>query len=1153
MYFRLRTGDDPKKTATTFGPFGWGCELDTNGDPSKYEFFANVNGIISGDGVQLLQNTTQKFDDPKDTAEVTLQTYSAMVDNVQTYADAGTPSPAHARVGTAGTTLGGNASDYFVDFAIDLNDIPGGFNPAVNAFRVICGSSNSANNLAADIVDGTQVDTLSAAASDLILCGPSGCKSTCSVDSDCSASQFCNTQTSSCTSKLANGTAIPTVSGHTPALTGTCSAPVGTAVCTSGVCDTNDDKCGFANGDGACTAQNAATVCRGGACSSSGACMPINGCLVDGDCSANQFCDTSIFSCTAKLGNGTAIPSISGHTPALSGTCDASVGTAVCTSGVCDTNDNKCGLADGDGTCNAQNGATVCRSGACSANGTCLAAGACAVDADCSSVQYCDTPTKTCVAKVANGVAVPTVAGHSPTLDGTCTLDAGTAACAAGVCDLGDNACGLSNGSGSCDASNEAVVCRSGVCDTNDGKCGYADGDGACTVGNQAAVCRSGACSVSGVCNFAGGCVVDGDCTANQFCDTGAHSCAAKLGNGTAIPSIAGHSPALDGTCSGPVAQAVCTAGVCDVADSKCGYADFDGTCTALNANVVCRSQNCSISGVCAPSGGCIVDGDCAANQFCDTGVYTCAAKLGNGTAIPTIAGHSPVLDGTCSGPAAQAVCTAGVCDAIDDQCGYADGDGSCDAQSAGAVCRSGACSVNGTCLALGACYVDGDCSANQYCDTPNKVCAAKLANGVALPTVAGHDPVLDGTCNVDSAKVACVSAVCDAADNQCGYLNGDGTCAVGDPDGVCRSGACDANDLKCGYADGDGSCTNADAATVCRSGVCSANGVCKPTGGCLVDGDCTMAQYCDTPSKTCVSKLANGEAVPTVAGHTPVLDGTCTLDAGPAACASGVCDTKDNTCGFAEGDGPCTQGNASQVCRSGACSMNGTCLPMASCFVDGDCKASEYCDTPNKACASKLANGKAVPTVAGHDPAVDGACTPDAAAVVCASGVCDASNNACGTVNGTACTKADTCQSGVCNADGKCGDSNGTACMKADTCQSGVCNADGKCGDPNDTACSSADTCRSGVCNADGKCGDPDGAVCTEASTCRSGACSGGVCGALGAPDGGLGDGDAGAGLEVGGGGLRCSTSTHEGAGETGFGVFALGLVLAASRRRRR
>jgi MYXO-CTERM domain-containing protein len=60
-------------------------------------------------------------------------------------------------------------------------------------------------------------------------------------------------------------------------------------------------------------------------------------------------------------------------------------------------------------------------------------------------------------------------------------------------------------------------------------------------------------------------------------------------------------------------------------------------------------------------------------------------------------------------------------------------------------------------------------------------------------------------------------------------------------------------------------------------------------------------------------------------------------------------------------------------------------------------------------------------------------------------------------------------------------------------------------------------------------------------------------VCGALGAPDGGLGDGDAGAGLEVGGGGLRCSTSTHEGAGETGFGVFALGLVLAASRRRRR
>ena len=34
---------------------------------------------------------------------------------------------------------------------------------------------------------------------------------------------------------------------------------------------------------------------------------------------------------------------------------------------------------------------------------------------------------------------------------------------------------------------------------------------------------------------------------------------------------------------------------------------------------------------------------------------------------------------------------------------------------------------------------------------------------------------------------------------------------------------------------------------------------------------------------------------------------GTCTPAAGALTCVSKVCDTKDNECGYANGDGPCT------------------------------------------------------------------------------------------------------------------------------------------------------------------------------------------------------------------------------------------------------
>jgi uncharacterized repeat protein (TIGR01451 family)/MYXO-CTERM domain-containing protein len=411
-----------------------------------------------------------------------------------------------------------------------------------------------------------------------------------------------------------------------------------------------------------------------------------------------------------------------------------------CISNVCDPADSKCGWADGHGPCAQANGATICRSGTCSVSGNCMPTGGCLVDADCTAAQFCDTAAKACVAKLANGTAIPTIAGHTPVLDGTCSAAVGTAVCASGVCDATDNKCGLANGSGTCDGTNGATICRSGVCDTADGKCGLDLGHGPCTPANGATICRSGACSTSGTCMPAGGCLVDGDCQATQFCDTAAKACVPKLANGTAIPTIAGHTPVLDGTCSAAVGTAVCLSGVCDTTDNKCGLANGSGTCDGTNGATVCRS---------------------------------------------------------------------GVCDTADGKCGYDVGHGPCDSTNAATVCRSGACSVSKVCAPAGGCVVDGDCQATQFCDTSAKTCVAKLANGTTIPTIAGHDPVLDGTCTAAVGTAVCQSGVCDTADNKCGYANGHGPCTAQNAATVCRSGLC----MGGLCSDGDAGVDAADAA----------------------------------------------------------------------------------------------------------------------------------------------------------------------------------------------------------------------------------------------------------------------------------------------------------------------------------------------------
>ncbi len=439
-------------------------------------------------------------------------------------------------------------------------------------------------------------------------CSTSGaCTVGCTTDAECGHGAWCDETTAVCTPTLANGTAVPTDSNHRdPTLNGKCTVAAGALVCQSGVCDTTDDKCGYDDGDGPCTSSTGATVCRSGVCSANGTCMAAGSCDVDADCAAEQWCDESMHTCTATLANGTAIPTDGPHTnPTLNGTCSAAAGALVCQSGVCDDSGNACGYANGDGPCTSSTGATVCRSGVCSANGTCEAAGACNVDADCPTHEWCDESAHACKATLSNGTVIPTDGPHTdPTLNGQCTTAAAT------------------------------LVCSSAVCDVKDNECGYANGDGPCTSANGATICRSGVCGSNGTCGASTGCNVDSDCPAHEWCDESAHTCKATLANGTAIPTDATHTgPTLNGRCTTAAATLVCTSQVCDPKDNACGYASGDGTCTSTSEAAVCRSGACSTSGVCEPAGGCLVDADCptAESPVCDTTTSKCESATAAG------------------------------------------------------------------------------------------------------------------------------------------------------------------------------------------------------------------------------------------------------------------------------------------------------------------------------------------------------------------------------------------------------------------------------------------------------------------------------------------------------------------------------------------
>ncbi|MFO0619050.1 MAG: MYXO-CTERM sorting domain-containing protein [Polyangiaceae bacterium] len=639
----------------------------------------------------------------------------------------------------------------------------------------------------------------------------------CTLDNDCLSGNWCNITAKQCQPTLPNGTNVPTDAPHmNPTLNGLCTASAGNLTCTSKVCDSGDNKCGFLNNTGPCTVANQAVVCR---------------------------------------------------------------------SLVCDANDSKCGYADGDGPCTMANGGVVCRSQSCSVNGLCKPQNGCNVDADCTGGNWCNIGAHTCTPKLPNGTNIPTDPPHTgPTLNGTCTMQAGVLVCQSAVCDTADNKCGFLNGDGPCTLANQGVVCRSQVCDVNDLKCGYRDGDGPCTMANGAVVCRSQSCSANGLCKPLGGCNVDADCSGGNWCNESMHACTPKVPNGTPIPNDPPHmGPTVNGTCTAAAAALVCASGVCDPGTNECGFENGTGPCDPGNEDVVCQSQSCSVNGTCKDPNGCNVDGDCNADSWCNISMHACTPKIPNGTPIPKDPPHmSPTVDGNCTAEAALVVCASGVCDPGTDECGFENGTGPCDPGNEVVVCQSQSCSVDGTCKDPNGCNVDADCSGGDWCNISKHECTKKLPNSTPVPTDPPHtNPTLDGNCTVDAGTLTCESGVCDTSDDECGYANGHGPCDSTTGKIVCRSKLCGTmgvNNGLCVECLGDSDCQGSKCNT--QTNTCGEE--------CTTDADCggpTSGKVCDdmSASKTCIDgcRGTGGNGCPSgdVCTSTDATIGQCVME----------------------------------------------------------------------------------------------------------------------------------------------------------------------------------------------------------------------------------------------------------------------------------
>lgn len=440
----------------------------------------------------------------------------------------------------------------------------------------------------------------------------------CATSGDCSgAFPVCiNNACVACNGNFGSGAtqacpaAAPTCTG------GTCVqctvADPSTCSGTTPVCDAPALTCASCNGDNGSGAPRPCPTSANRACLPSGACVPCSATNATACTGTTPACNTTVNQCAAcdgDNGQGTPLACPTAASPYC-------FGTGAC--GKCTTN-NDCIGHPGGSQCNPV-------SGACGTT--------CAGDGDCNTAtQWCAAGV--CTAKTENGQPLPSTAP----IAGDCTVANGARVCVSGVCELGDDKCGLANNS-PCGPPTTNAKCRSGICFAGDNKCGLPTGQ-TCAV---AADCRSNVCPPTGKC---GDCSTDTNCgaaTSGRVCDDLAKTC------GDGCRGTGGN---------GCPAGKICTSKTNAI--GKCVQCTTDANCGTTTSGQVCNPTTSTCQAGCRGSGG----------NGCPTG-STCSSSDG------TI--------GTCSGPDGGPVTDGGV-DAGGDAGDLCRVDSQCGAVNSGRIC----------------------------------------------------------------------------------------------------------------------------------------------------------------------------------------------------------------------------------------------------------------------------------------------------------------------------------------------------------------------------------------------------------------------------------------------------------------------------------
>ena len=549
----------------------------------------------------------------------------------------------------------------------------------------------------------------------------------------------------------------------------------------------------------------------------------------------------------------------------------------------------------------------------------------------------------------------------------------------------------------------------------------------------------------------------DGLCNDENACTLG-ETCAEGICIGSIAPNCNDNNPCTTDMCdtqSGCVHEhnsLPCEDGdVCTVND-LCAESECEP-----GQSLTCNDANQCTKDSCAPATGCFfqnIDGGCDDGNSCTT--------------------QDTCIDGKCVGTGSLECddsnpCTKDICLPMGG-CAHENIDASCSDEDA--------CTINDSC-SDGLC-IPGDmmnCDDSNPCTDDackdNGICVheanQELCDDINLCT--NNDHCFNGTCiggesvNCDDSEV-CTTEICNPIqgclhiDNNVPCSDGD-ICTMGDScaAGSCQSGpevscddgnpctddSCDSQ-TGCTHLPNDESCDDANHCTVddtCTSGVCLGLSM----KDCNDDNICTD-DTCN-PLSGCVYEVNTN----------PCTDqNVCTLN---DTCQDGVCVSSENL--------TCDDGN---TCTEDSCDAQKACLHVP---AEGNCNDGNVC-TLNDTCLNGTCVSNDALVCNDDNICTDDSCSPQSGCLYIPNTVeCD---------DNSVCTLNDICQNSKCVASGflDCDDSNictDDSCDEIDGCQNTHNTA--PCDDS--SVCTLNDTCNNGICGADGMLNCDDGNQCTDDS----------------------------------------------------------------------